>query len=173
MGNFRLANAPIIRAALAILAGLAMVVIAGCGNASPTQAEQHLIDQADAICAGSRQAMEKATQHYSGDALVKLRHPDYGQSMRQIGYASALANISSPKVERLAALKPPDSMRPAFERYLEGERQVYYDDNIALSAAHAVHIGEYAAALSSHRRHEQRALELADDAGLAECARSE
>lgn len=173
MSNFRLANISILRAGLATVAGLAMPVIVGCGSASLTPAEQHLIGQADAICADSQQAMQKATQHYSEDVLVKLRHPDYGQSMRQVRYATALVNISSPKAERLAALKPPDSMRDAFESYLEGARQVYYDDVAALGAAHSVHIGEYVGALARHRRHEQRALELADDAGLAECARSE
>jgi len=173
LNDFRLANTSIIRVGLAAVAMLAIVVIVGCGSASLSAAEQHLIGQADAICANSRQAVRKATRNYSEEMLVKLRRPDYAQSMRQVRYATALAAISAPKVERLAALQPPGGMRHAFESYLEGERQVYYDDVAALAAAHQVHIGEYAGALARHRRHEQKALELADDAGLAECASSE
>lgn len=173
MSNFRLANAPIIGAALATVAGLAMAVIVGCGSASLTPAEQHLIGQADAICANSRRAMQEATRNYSEEVLLKLRRPDYAQSQRQIRYATALADISAPKLERLTALKPPGSMRQVFERYVEGERQVYYDDVVAAGAAHSVHIGEYIAALARHHRNEQRALELADDAGFEECARTE
>lgn len=170
MGCSRLANSPIIGVALA---WLATVVLTGCGGASLTRAEQHLISQADAICASSQQAMQKAAQHYSEETLVKLRRPDYGQSMRQVGYAAALASVSESKLERLNALKPPKNMRPAFEQYLASERRVYFDDVAALGSAHSVHIGQYIAALARHHRHEQRALELAGDAGLNECANSE
>lgn len=158
---------------MAAVAGLAIVAIVGCGSSSPTPAEQRLIDQADAICADSQRAMQDTARSYSPEVLAKLRHPDYAQSERQVGYATALAEISTSKVERLAALKPPASMRRAFERYVEGERQVYYDDLAASGAAHAVHVGEYIAALARHHRHEQKALELAGDAGLGKCERSE
>lgn len=160
------------RAILATLIGLASIM-AGCGAASRTPAEKRLIERADAICAGSRHAIQETTRRYSEQALVKIRHPDYAQSQRQIRYVAALESISTPKMERLAALKPPGSMRDAFERFVEVERQVYYDDVAATGAAHSVHIGQYIAALARHHRHEQRALELAADAGLAECSRAE
>lgn len=117
--------------------------------------------------------MQEVTSRYSERVLVKLRHPDAVQSARQARYADALLGISSPALERLVALKPPDSMRHSFERYVEGERHVYYDTVAASGAAHAVHVGEYVAALRRYRRHEQRALGLAGNAGFEECARSE
>jgi hypothetical protein len=172
MSNFRLVDTSITRAALAIAAGLAMAAAVGCGSASLTPAEQRLIGQADAICADSRGAIQAATGNYSEEELVKFRRPDYAQNQHQIRYATALAETSTSKVERLAALKPPAGMRQAFERYIESERQVYYDDVVAVGAAHSVHIGQYIAALARHRRHEQIALELAADAGFEDCARS-
>jgi hypothetical protein len=150
----------------------AISVAAGCGSGeSLTRAERQLIAKADAICASSLRAMKKVEEEFGADPAVNFGHKvDYAQSQRQIAYAEALLDISMPKVKRLVALQPPASMRNAFERYLEGERQIYYADVRAAGAAHAVHTGEYSAALTRHRNEQERSVGSADEIGLPGCA---
>lgn len=150
----------------------AISVAVGCGSEdSRTSAERRLIAKAEAICADSLQATEKLEEDFGADPAVDFgQNVDYEESQRQISYAQALLDISTPKVERLAALEPPASMRDAYERYLEGERQIYYADVTADHAAHAVHTGEYSAALARRGNEQERNADRAEEIGLEECA---
>jgi hypothetical protein len=151
---------------------VATIAAAGCGSGgSLTRAERRLIDKADAICANSRQATKKVEEEFGANPAVKFRHNvDYARSQRQIAYAQALLEISMPKFEQLSALQPPAGIRDAYEKYVDGEKQVYYADLTAVHAAHSVHTGEYSAALTRHRNEQERNLERADEIGLSECA---
>lgn len=162
----------LVRRSFAITLIAAISVAVGCGSGdSLTRAERRLIAKADAICADSLQATKKVEEDFGANPAVNFKHNvDYAQSQRQIAYAQALLDISMPKVERLSALQPPASMRDAYKRYVEGERQIYYADVTAVHAAHAVHAGEYSAALTRRRNEQERNVDRADEIGLVECA---
>jgi hypothetical protein len=163
----------LIRRSFVIVLIATILVAVGCGSGDTlARVERRLIAKADAICANGLRATKRVEEDFGSNPAVNLKHNvDYAQSQRQISYAQALLDISMSKVERLSALQPPASMRDAYEKYVDGERQIYYADLKAVHAAHSVHTGEYSAALTRHRNEQERNVDRADEIGLVECAR--
>lgn len=138
----------------------------GCGSGDPpTPAERQLVAKTDAVCADSWRAMKKVDERFPESEALGI--------FRRISYAQAVVNVSTPMVKHLMALQPPASIRDPYERYVEGERRIYYDDLTALSASHSAHAKEYSAARERREREQQRSFERADEIGLEECASSE
>jgi len=162
----------LLRRSFAITLIATISVAVGCGSGdSPTRAESRLIAKADAICADSLRATERVEEDFGANPAVNFdRNVNYAESQRQIAYAQALLDISTPKVERLSTLQPPASMRDAYDRYVKGELQIYYADLTTNHAAHAVHPREYSAALTRRRNEQERSVDRADEIGLVECA---
>jgi hypothetical protein len=152
-----------IRILFAIATLVAVLAPAGCGGGDPTPAEARLIAEADAICARSQKAMEKL-----GEEFPKGRRTD--GILRKIVYAEELVDVSEPAAERLAALKPPSSIRAEYERYVESQQEIYYNDLEIAHAAHSFHLPEYFAANKRRDNDEQRSYELADEIGFEDCA---
>lgn len=149
--------------AVAIAAVVAVVVaVAGNGESSPSPAEVQFIARVDRICARNRRAFE--------EARAKFPKGDNSPVFPLIRYAEALVDTSTPTVEQLAALRPPESIRAAYEQYVEAEKQIYYDDVTAVGAAHAVHTEEYLAARKRQRGERRKGYELAREIGLDKCA---
>jgi hypothetical protein len=143
------------------IAGVAALSLAlGCAsdNGAPTPAEARLIASADRICAESRAAFKRLGEEFRGDTIL------------DIAYSQALFDISKPSAERLAALDPPASVSALYEKYVELQRWMAYDDGVALGASHAVHPKEYLIAHKRHDREQREGYELAREIGFKECS---
>jgi hypothetical protein len=153
----------LIRSLIAITAITAIAISAGCGGGDdPTRAELRLIAKADEICAGSQKAVKKANE----------RSPE-GEATLDVTYAETLVAISTSTVKRLAALKPPASVRAPYEKYVEAQQRSHRDYFTAAHATHAVHPGEYRAAMDRVDREQQRGYDFASEIGFDVCASSE
>jgi hypothetical protein len=142
------------------------VGFAGCGGGdSRTAAEQQLIAKADAICATAWQAMKQVSGEFPPDRPLDIRS--------RIELGQALADVSTPMNEGLGALRPPAGMRDAYNRFLESERQVHYDDLTAVGASHAAHVGVFESARERREKDLERSYEHAAEAGLDTCASSD
>jgi hypothetical protein len=152
-----------IRILLAIATLASITAPLGCGGGGDrTPAELRLIAKADAICAESQKAMDRLSKEFPrGERSRGI--------FRKINYAEGLLDISEPAAERLAALKPPPSIRAEYEKYLESQQRVYYEDLTFVHAGHSFHLKEY---FTTHRRlgeDEQEGYGLAGEIGLQEC----
>jgi hypothetical protein len=127
----------------------------------PPLSRSELIAKADSICADSQSSFEE----------VRAEFPEAkNEEGPDVTYSEALVAISSPAVERFAALDPPPSVRRSYEQYVEAQQRVRKYDVQALHAARAEHSSEYLAARERRDNEARERYDLARKVGLKTCS---
>jgi Protein kinase domain len=129
----------------------------------PALGRAELIAKADSICADSQGSFEE----------VRSEFPEAAREEEpEVAYSEALVGISTPAVKRFEALRPPASVRQAYEEYVQAQQRVHEYDVRALDAARAEHVGEYLAARERRDNEAPERYDLAREIGLKTCSAS-
>ena len=119
--------------------------------------KQELIAKADTICETSQSTYESVRSQ----ALEES--PD-------VSYAATLAGISQRGVNGFRKLVPPQSVEPAFAKYVQAQERVMRYDRQALKAAEAEDATAYVAARERRDAEKTERYELAREVGLEKCS---
>jgi hypothetical protein len=119
--------------------------------------KQELIAKADAICEASQAAYESVRSQ----ALEES--PD-------VSYATTLAGISQRGINGFRKLVAPQSVEPAFGKYVQAQARVMRYDRQALTAAEAEDATAYVAARDRRDAEKGERYELARAVGLEKCS---
>lgn len=119
--------------------------------------EQKLIAKADAICETSQNTYESV-------------HSQALEESPDVSYAATLAGISQRGVNGFRKLVPPQSVEPAFGKYVQAQERVMRYDREALKAAEAEDATAYVAARGRRDAEKRERFELAREIGLEKCS---
>ncbi len=119
--------------------------------------EQTLIAKADAICETS-QSTYKSVQSQTLEESPS------------VAYAATLAGISQRGVNGFRKLVAPQSVEPAFGKYVQAQERVMRYDQQALRAAEAEDTTAYVAARQRRDAEQRERYELAREIGLEKCS---
>jgi len=173
-----------IGAGAALVAAIVAVVVAiagGGGGASPeaNAGDPHAgkTTPASSKPKPAPKALSKAELIASADAICEDSQATYGsvrlqekEEVPDVAYAATLAGISQRGVNRFRRLVAPDSVEPAFSKYVQAQERVMEYDREALSAAQR---GDATAYLAARERRDDEARErydLAREIGLVQCS---
>jgi len=125
-----------------------------------TLTEAQLVERGDEVCADSRASYKRVYD----PALEEI--PD-------VTYSEKLVENSTEAVRRFNALKPPSSLKRAYDKYVGSREQVNQWDIDALNAAQAGDEAAYLEAREDRNDTEDDRKALAEEVGFEECSGSD
>ena len=125
-----------------------------------TLTEAELIRQGDEICEESR------------ERFLRYRDPE-AEKVPDVAYSRVLVGISTNAVDQFEALVPPQSLKPAYDRYVASQREVRQWDRDALAAAEAEDPTAYVEARETRNDTEGDRQRMAEEIGFHVCSGSE
>ncbi len=124
---------------------------------SKTLSRSELIAKTDAICADSKNTY---TSVFSAEK----------EEVPEVAYAATLARISQRGANRFRRLLAPESVEPAFAKYVKAQERVMRYDRQALKAAQEGDAEAYVAARGRRDAESGERYDLARQIGLRECS---
>jgi serine/threonine protein kinase len=124
--------------------------------------ESQLVQKGDAICSQSQTTYGEVRERFEN-----------GENEANLAYSEELVGISSLAVERFKRLKPPDSSKKRYDRYVKSQEEVAKWDRDALKAAEAGDLTAYLQAREDRDGSKEERRLLAEAVGFHVCSGSQ
>jgi Protein kinase domain len=177
--------------ALALLVGIALVVVLGSGSGGSGASGETTGAQTVSEQSSKKQAPEKKPKPATLSAAALIAKGDEicsdsqetftsyrsafpnGENEASVGYSRLLVGISSSAVRRFDELKPPPELKKSYDAYVKSQKQVAQWDKDALQAAEKDDLTAYLAAREERDATNEERKQLAEAVGFHVCSGSE